>query len=38
MVLQHGFNKKTQRTLKPDRQLVRDRKTEINHHQREIGP
>ena len=38
MILLHGFIKKTQKTPKRDQDLARARKTEIEHHQKEIGP
>ena len=37
MVLLHGFIKKTQKTPRRDLDIARARKTEIEHHRKEIG-
>ena len=38
MILLHGFIKKTQKAPTKDQNLARARKTEVEHHQKEIGP
>ena len=38
MILLHGFIKKTQNLPKRDHDLARARKTDVEHHQREVGP